>query len=68
MCEPYCLRNFERYNDLMARQAGGALTTGETAWWGFSTAFRADIGRRLEAEAEEKRLIGSYLAPRQLIW
>ena len=52
----------------MARQAGGALTTGETAWWGFSTAFRADIGRRLEAEAEEKRLIGSYLAPRQLIW
>ena len=76
------LRDFARYNDLMTQQAAGALTTGETAyiWWGYSSAFSADLGRRLEAtrqllgpektpqEGKEKQLIGSYLAPRHLIF
>jgi len=54
--------NWDTYNELMERQSGGSLTTGETAyrWWNYRSIWSADLGRRMEAN-EEKAIMGEYL-------
>jgi len=56
--------NYDTYNTLMERQAGGGLTTGEVSydrWWAPTSLWSADIGRRL-AEEEEVEILRDYVS------